>query len=219
MGVIVVWSDVACPWATAALHNLRQARTRMGLDADVQLHHRAFPLELVNARPTPRRIVDAEIPVVGRLAPDFGWQTWPGDPAAYPGTVLLALEAVQAAKEQSVWAAEQLDYGLRRAFFADGRPISIRSVILEVAAACPEVDGAALEDALDDGRGRRAVITDWRAVDGAGVKGSPHLFLPDGTDVANPGVTMHWQGQKPGGFPVIDGFDAGTYEDLLNRAK
>ena len=219
MGVIVVWSDLACPWATAAVFNLHRARTRMGLDGEVYLDHRAFPLELVNGRPTPRRILDAEIPVVGRLAPDFGWQTWPGDPAAYPGTVLLALEAVQAAKEQSVWAADQLDLGLRRAFFAEGRPISMRAVILEVAAGCPEVDAAALEQALDDGRGRRTVIGDWRAFGENGVQGSPHLFLPDGTDVANPGVTMHWQGKKPGGFPVVDAFDPGIYEELLSRAK
>jgi predicted DsbA family dithiol-disulfide isomerase len=219
VGVIVVWSDLACPWATVAVFNLHQARARMGLEGEVHLDHRVFPLELVNGRPTSRRVVDTEIPVVGRLAPDFGWQTWPGDPAAYPGTVLLALEAVQAAKEQSAWAADQLDLRLRRAFFAEGRPISIRKVILDVAAGCPEVDAAALEEALDDGRGRRAVIRDWRSIKENGVQGSPHLFLPDGTGVPNPGVTMHWQGQKPGGFPVVDAFDSGVYEELLSRVK
>ena len=92
-------------------------------------------------------------------------------------------------------------------------------MILEVASGCPEVDAAALEEALDDGRSRGAVIRDWRAVGENGVQGSPHLFLPDGTGVPNPGVTMHWQGHKPGGFPVIDAFDPRVYEELLSRAK
>jgi hypothetical protein len=53
----------------------------------------------------------------------------------------------------------------------------------------------------------------------SGIQGSPHLFLPDGTDVHNPGVTMHWVGPKPGGFPVVDAHDPSVYEDLLTRAK
>jgi predicted DsbA family dithiol-disulfide isomerase len=218
-GTIVVWSDLTCPWATAAVHRLHQARARMGLVGRVVLDHRVFPLELVNSRPTPRRILEAEVPVVGALAPDFGWQLWPGDPSAFPSTVLLALEAVQAAKEQSLAAGEELDLALRRAFFAEGRPIQTRHVVLEVAAACPVVDRVAMEEALDDGRGRRAVIADWRAYQDAGVRGSPHLFLPDGTDAANPGVTMRWEGEKPGGFPVVERHDPSVYEDLLSRAK
>ena len=61
----------------------------------------------------------------------------------------------------------------------------------------------ALEEALDDGRGRRTVSADRREISAGktGVKGSPHLFLPDGTDSPNPRVTMHWVGDKPGGIP------------------
>jgi hypothetical protein len=78
---------------------------------------------------------------------------------------------------------------------------------------------AALMTALDDGRARRAVIGQWRAADADdAIKGSPHVFLPDGSDSHNPGVTMHMQGEHGRGFPVIDSFDGSVYEDLLRRA-
>lgn len=218
-GTIVVWSDISCPWATTAVYRLHAARARLGLEGAVTLDHRAFPLELLNSRPTPKAIVDAEIPVVGALAPDFGFSLWTGIEAGYPSTVLLALEAVQAAKEQSLAASDRLDLALRRAMFVEGLHVGMRHVILEVAVKVPEVDAAALERALDQGRGRRAVIDQWRAVPDAGIQGSPHLFLPDGSDVHNPGVTMRWVGPKPGGFPVVERHDPSAYEDLLARAK
>lgn len=218
-GTIVMWSDVSCPWATTAVHHLHAARARLGLEQHVVLDHRAFPLELLNSRCTPKAILDAEIPVVGALAPDFGWRMWTGDPAGYPSTVLLALEAVQAAKEQSLVASDRLDLALRRALFVEGRHIGMRHVVVDVADTCPEVDGPALEAALDDGRGRRAVIEQWRAVPHAGLQGSPHLFLPDGTGIHNPGMRMRWHGEKPGGFPVVESHDPRIYEDLLLQAK
>lgn len=218
-GTIVVWSDISCPWATAAVYHLHGARARLGLEGTVTLDHRAFPLELLNRRPTPKAVVDAEIPVVGALAPDFGFSLWTGPEAGYPNTVLLALEAVQAAREQSLAASDRLDLALRRALFVEGRHVGMRHVILDVAVRVPEVDAAALESALDDGRGRRAVIDQWRAVPDAEIQGSPHLFLPDGSDVHNPGVTMRWVGPQPGGFPVVERHDPSVYEGLLARAK
>lgn len=88
-------------------------------------------------------------------------------------TTMPALEAVQAAKEQSLSAGEQL--------------------------------GRALIDQMGEAR------------DGP-VKGSPHLFCPDGTDAHNPGIEMHWEGEHGVGFPVIDRDDPSVYDDLLKRA-
>jgi predicted DsbA family dithiol-disulfide isomerase len=131
---------------------------------------------------------------------------------------LPALEAVQAAKQQSRRASEDLDLALRRALFAQSRCITMRHVVLDVARACESVDEDALEDALDDGRARGDVMAQWRATDDAGVEGSPHLFLPDGTDVHNPGIEMHMQGEHGKGIPVIDADDRSVYDDLLKRA-
>ena len=72
---------------------------------------------------------------------------------------------------------------------------------------------------MDSGRARPAVIAHWQAVRGAAVHCSPHLFLPDGTDVPNPGITARWvNGDFGVGFPVIDREDPTVYRDLLNRA-
>ncbi|MEY2449616.1 MAG: hypothetical protein QOH79_3092 [Acidimicrobiaceae bacterium] len=217
-GTIVVWSDIACPWATLAVHRLHTERTRLGLEGRVTLDHRCFPLELVNGRCTPRKVLTAEVPVTGALAPEFGWKVWQAPESEWPVTTLPALEAVQAAKEQSLDASEALDLALRRAFFAESRCISMRHVVLDVASSIPAVDSDALAKALDNGTERKTVVRQWHdAVDGP-VQGSPHLFLPDGSDAPNPGITMHWEGKHGAGFPVVDADDPSVFEQLLRRS-
>ena len=102
--------------------------------------------------------------------------------------MLPPMEAVQAAKLQSLAASEELDRGLRRAFWGESRCISLRHVILEVATECEAVDVEALGEALDDGRARRALFDDWTIARGDEVRGSAHLFAPDGTNAQNPGI-------------------------------
>lgn len=215
----MLWSDISCPWAHAAVSRLWRTRADLGLEDRVRFDHRPFPLELFNDKPTPKVINDAEIEVIDGIEPEAGWQPWKRPDHEYPVTMLLPLEAVQAAKEQGLAASEQLDRALRRAFYGESRCISLRSVVLDVAATCAAVDTDALRSALDDGRARRAVIDCFEAASHLGVKGSPHLFLPDGTDAHNPGIRMHWDGGKPGkGALVIDADDPAVYRDLLKRA-
>lgn len=217
-GTIVVWSDIACPWATMAVARLHRIRQEMALADRVRLDHRAFPLELFNEQPTPRVILDAEIPVVGAAEPGFGWSVWKGRPDTYPVSSLLALEAVQAAKEQSLGASEQLDLALRRAFFVDSRCITMRSEIVAAARTCTAVDAGALGAALDDGRARRIVVEQKEEAERGPVEGSPHLFAPGEAVAHNPGVRMHWEGAKPGGYPVLDHDDPSVYRTLLAAA-
>ncbi|MBW3645362.1 MAG: DsbA family protein [Actinobacteria bacterium] len=217
-GTILVFSDIACPWAGVAVHRLHACRSRLGLDGEVELDHHAFPLELVNQRPISKRVFDAEVPVAGALVPDAGWQMWQRPAAEWPVTTLPALEAVQAAKAQGLAASAALDLALRRALFAESRCISLRPVVLEVARSCPEVDVTALAEALDDGRARRQVMDDLEWAQTDEVQGSPHLFLADGSDTHNPGVELHWLGAHGRGFPVVDTDDPSVYDDLLRRA-
>jgi predicted DsbA family dithiol-disulfide isomerase len=222
-GTIVVYSDISCPWAHLAVHRLLSTRRDLGLDEEVVLDHRAFVLELANRRPTPRRILDAEIPVAGGLDPAAGWQIWQDDASRWPVTALPALEAVQAAKEQGLRASERLDRGLRVALFGRSECVSMRHVILDVAERC-DVDVDRLAAALDDGRARRSVMHQHQEAQSGGpngsrtVKGSPHLFLPDGSDSHNPGIEMHWHGEHGRGFPVVTADDRSVYGDLLVRA-
>lgn len=217
-GTITIFSDIWCSFAHIAVHRLHTTRKRLGLTDRVRFDHRVFPLELLNEAPSPRPGTDSE---VGRMASherDAGWQLWQEKDWLYPSTTLPALEAVQAVKEQSLYASEQLDLGLRRAFWAESRCIANRRVILDVAAATRAVDVRALAAALDDGRARAALSEQAAVSATARVNCSPHLFLPDGTDYPNPGIQVHWVGDYGRGWPEVTGDDPEVYDHLLKRA-
>jgi predicted DsbA family dithiol-disulfide isomerase len=215
-GTIRLYSDIACPWAHAAVHRLRRARARAGLEGRLRIDHRPFILEAVNERPTPQRVLAGEIPIIAALEPDAGWSVWARSAYEWPVSTLLAMEAVQATKRQSADASEALDRALRLAFFRDSRCVTMRHVVLDVAAKTEGVDAEALEDALDRGVARADLMRgfeDARAV----AKGSPHVFLPDGSDVANPGITMQPAGDGRD-FPQVERDDPAVYDDLVRRA-
>lgn len=214
-----MWADPGCPWATLALYRLHRARRDAGAEDRLVFDIRAFPLELLNGQPTPRLIVDAEIPVVGGLEPDIGMSLWSGRVDAYPVTTLLAFEAIMAAKEQGAGPADRLDLALRLALFRDSLCISLHHVICEVAGRVEGLDAAALEDALRSGRHRPRVFTDKEEAESTGVQGSPHLFLPDGSDMHNPGITMHKTDDfGEGGYPIVEKDEPGVYEDIVKRS-
>jgi len=218
-GTIVVYSDLTCPFAHVAIHRLFTVRNRLGMDGSIRLDHHAFPIELLNSSPGTRHGSDSEIPVLGPLEPDAGWQIWQGPDYHYPGSVLLAFEAVQAVKSQGLEVSERYDRAVRHAFWAESRPIHTHHELLAIAHRVDGVDVDVLDDALRTGAHRRAIFDDLETVQSGAVRMSPHLFLPDGTDITNPGLDVHWQGDWAKGFPVIDRDDASVYEDLLVRSS
>ncbi|MBW3594252.1 MAG: DsbA family protein [Actinobacteria bacterium] len=215
---IVVYADITCPWAHVAVYRLHAERRHLGLDDDIRFDIRSFPLELFNEQPTPKKILDAEISVAGALAPDAGWQMWQRPDSEYPTTSLPALEAVEAAKEQGLLASEQLDRRLRVGFFGESRVISLRHEILALAAECDAVDVDAVAEALDSGRARSAVIEQKEYAERDEVRGSPHVFLPDGTGVHNPGIDMEWHGEHGEGFPIVTNDRPEVYRELIEKA-
>jgi len=218
-GTIVVYSDIGCPWAHVAVWRLHDARRRLALDAAVSFDHRVFPLELFNSQPTPKDELSVELDACASLAPRAGWQAWSAPEWTWPATMLPAMEAVQAAKEQGLSASEQLDRGLRRAFWGESRCVSLRHVILEVAAACDGVELEALAAAIDSGRARHAVFEQYELAKTDAVDGSPHLFLADGTNLQNPGIEATWEEGGDGFWrPTIVHDDPTIYDDLLRRA-
>lgn len=215
---VTVWSDIGCPWATLALHTLRGAIAERG--ADVLIDHRVFPLELFNSEPTPKLIVDSEIVVIGAMVPELGYRLWTGTESNYPVTMLPPMEAVQAAKLPEVGglrASDELDAGLRKAFYTDRRCVSIPSVILDVASQCAHVDVAALDTAIRRGEGRAAIYEQWEIAKGDTVQGSPHLFTAGGYAAHNPGVTFTWNGSPyEGGFANLTAHDPSWVQELLD---
>jgi predicted DsbA family dithiol-disulfide isomerase len=217
-GVITIFSDIWCSFAHIAIHRLHAARRRLGLVGRVHFDLRSFPLELLNDAPSPRSGTDSEVGRMGQHEPGAGWQLWQDKEYLYPSTTLPALEAVIAAKAQGLHAAEQLDLALRRAFWAQSRCISNRKVIMDAAASTGVVDTAALAEALDDGRARPALSADAATAATDRVDCSPHLFLPDGSDHANPGIDVRWEGDYGVGWPVVTRDDPAVFVDLLKRA-
>ncbi|CDP87441.1 MULTISPECIES: DsbA family oxidoreductase [Mycolicibacterium] len=216
-GTVVVFTDVVCGWSTVALHRFYAAREKAGLTDAVRVDHQLFLLEDVNEFPIPKRYLDSEIPVVGALAPEFGWKPWQGDASTWPITSLLTNEAVHAAKRQSLPAAERLDMALRHAFFTDSRPVSLLHEIIGVAQRCSGVDAGALRRDLEQGTARAEMMRGYRDHRDE-VQGSPHFFLPDGSDVHNPGIELHWVGEPGAGFPVVDSDDPAAMDELVKRA-
>jgi predicted DsbA family dithiol-disulfide isomerase len=218
-GAVVIYSDIGCPWAHAAVWRLWDARRSLGLEDRVRFDHRVFPLELFNSQATPRNELEPEMPVCSSLAPRAGWQAWSGPDWQYPVTMLPPMEAVQAAKEQGLAASEALDRGLRRAFWGESRCVSLRHVILEVASETDGLDLARLATALDSGRARAAIFEHWEVAKTDAVQGSPHLFVHDGTNAQNPGLEMDWREEPEGVWiPTITRDDGFAYHDLLRRA-
>jgi len=218
-GTVQVWSDLACPWSHVVVWRLWDARRRLGLEDRVRFDHHAFSLELFNSEPTPRRHIDVEAPIAEPLAPRAGWQPWAAPDSTWPVTMLPPMEAVQAAKLQSLAASEQLDRGLRRAFWAESRCISLRHVILEAAGETDALDVVSLAEALDDGRARRALFDDWAVARGDAVRGSAHVFTPDGTNAQNPGFEIGWENDgSAAGRYWIERDDPDAVLDLVRRA-
>lgn len=135
-GAVVLFGDVACPWATVVVLRLGAARVALGLQT-VPIVHLAHPLELLHGRPLCRRIIDAEVPACAAASPEFGWSLWQGRLDEYPVSSLLAIEAVQAARRQSETAAEELDLALRTALCVRSRCITLRHEVLAAPVAAP----------------------------------------------------------------------------------
>ena len=217
-GTIVIFSDVICPFTHIAVHRLFTARQRLGLDDQVRIDHHSFPIELLNGAPGTRHGSDSEIPTLGQLEPDAGWQLWQGRDYHYPNSVLLTFEAVHAAKSQGLRASEDLDRALRSAFWAESATIQNLNTILDIAEHADTVDADRLRQDIHDGTGRNALWADYATAQSDIVAMSPHLFLPDGTNYTNPGIELHWQGDWAKGFPVIDSDEPTIYDTILKAA-
>ena len=218
-GTLQVWSDLGCPWSHVVVSRLWDGRRRLGLEGRVTLDHHAFPLELFNNEPTPRWHVDVEAPVArGSPRAPAGSRgrrrTRPGRSRCCP-----RWRRCRPPGSSRLRPPRRSTAGLRRALFGESRCISLRHVILEVAAETDAVDVAALAAALDDGRARRALIDDWRTAQGEEVRGSAHVFAPDGTNAQNPGIGIGWEDDgSPFGRYWIEHDDPTAIDDLLRRA-
>ncbi|MFD1538922.1 DsbA family oxidoreductase [Nonomuraea guangzhouensis] len=190
-----IWSDIHCPWALIAVHRLRRARARLG--AEVVFVPRAWPLEWVNRRGTPRDILSVEVAALASHEPEL-FNAYAGE--SWPSTFLPAFELVAAAaRTGGAELAEHVDYALRIAFFRDSVDVSIEAglrrsldIALEYRRDC-DVEG--IMSAWRTQNVRADVVRDFTESQGVRIQGSPQIVWPDGTSVHNPGMTdHHWSG-------------------------
>lgn len=212
---IIVYSDVGCPWANIAVNRLSHTLHERGLDREIGIDHRAFSLELINDQPIPSDVFNAEVPICRDLEPSAPWPAGSG-PWQFTRSTLVALVAVQAAKEQSTGASVRLDKALRRAMFEDLADLGTLQVVVGLAGDVDGIDVDALEEALRSGRGRAEVDRHTAESRTDLVAGSPTLILPDGSTHNNPGISMHWE-DRPGERLVIDSDDSDVYTALVDR--
>ena len=154
---------------------------------------RPWPLELVNERGTPRKIVGAEADVLSNHEPDL-FSAYDND--SWPSTFLPAFELVAAARRvHGVRVAEDVDYGLRLAFFRHSVDVSVESGLrraLELAAEnSTDLNTAEVLDAWRRQPVRADVFDDYERSKGKDIEGSPHVFWPDGSSTHNPGLADH----------------------------
>ena len=150
----------------------------------VRVRVRPFPLEVMGSGPAPRDILEQEWWLAAIQEPAAEFAPYEGDD--WPTTTLPAFEAAGCAFRQGEDEGHDYDLRVRRAFFAEGRNIGRREVLLEIA----EEAGLGthhFQRAFKSGEPREAVLEECRSgKERYSVRGTPTLMLPDGTRLRHP---------------------------------
>lgn len=186
-----IYSSLECPYAYLAVYRLRQIWPEFA--GQIQVLWRALSLEYINQRVgTPPPMFEAEKELFARIEPALPWRAWSRPLWEWPVTMWPAFEALACAQVQGYEAAWAMSWALRYAFFAEGRPLSLRHELLAVArevAAEGHLDLARFEADWDSGRTKASVIAEsqrgWHELK---VNGSATLILPDGSQITNPAL-------------------------------
>lgn len=175
---IELYADLHCPYAYLTAYRLRKLRDEY--EGQVTIVHRSLSLEYINRRPTPKMILDEETPILMLEEPEIPYRPWKRDLTHWPVTMWPAFEAVKCAEKQDAVYANDLDWAIRKAFFADSRCISMRHVLLDLAQDVG-LDMDRFIDDFDSGSTKRQVLyearTGWEELK---VEGSPTFVLPSG---------------------------------------
>ncbi len=176
--VIEVFADIWCPFAHVGLRAIEEQRT-LGGRSDVAIWVRAWPLELVNG-------VGLDPTVTWEHAGGLREQVAPNlfrnlDVSRFPSSTLTALALANRAYQTDLQVGERVSFALRDALFEDGRDISDRGTLENLAHDL----GVVMPDETD----RAGVVADWNEGGRRGVLGSPHFFC-GGTDVFCPSLDI-----------------------------
>jgi predicted DsbA family dithiol-disulfide isomerase len=183
---IAMYADLACPYAYVSAYRLR--RLREEYRRTIVIEHKSLALEYVNREPTPKAVLELELPVLVQEEPGIPYQPWQRPESEWPVTMWPAFEAVKCAERQSLALADDLDWAIRVAFFAQSRCISMRNVLFELAQQVG-LDMRRFADDFDQGVTKYQVLQEaqegWERLR---VEGSPTFVLPSGKQISSVGL-------------------------------
>jgi len=183
---IALYADLSCPYAYLTAYRLRQLREEYR--GRVAIVHKSLALEYVNRQPTPKRLLDVELPVLMLEEADIPYQPWHAPLSEWPVTIWPAFEAVKCAERQGLDLADELSWAIRTAFFAESRCIAMRYLLLELAERVG-LDLARFAADFDAGIGKRQAIDEAReGWERLRVDGSPTFVLPSGKQISGLGL-------------------------------
>lgn len=179
---IEMYSDVHCPYGYLTAFRLRKLRTEY--KGRIAIVHKCLALEYVNRRGTPRNILNAETPILMLEEPDIPYHPWHRPLTEWPVTMWPAFEAIKCAEQQGPEQVDELDWAIRKAFFAESRCISMRHVLFDLAEEVG-LDMTRFAEAYDSGQTKRLVLEEAQAGwEKLKVEGSPTFVLPGGEQVS-----------------------------------
>jgi predicted DsbA family dithiol-disulfide isomerase len=183
---IELYSDVHCPYAYVTTYRLRKLREEY--QGRVTIAYRSLALEYVNKRSTPKFVLDNETPLLMLEESEIPYRPWSRPNSEWPVTMWPAFEAIKCAERQSPILAAELDWAIRKAFFADSCCISMRHVLFELAEQAG-LDMRQFAEDFDGGVTKRQVLAEAQAGwEQLKVRGSPTFVLPSGEQVSYPAL-------------------------------
>ena len=160
----------------------------------VKVRERAFPLEVFTNEPPNREEIEVEKWLAALQEPLAVFHPYERDD--YPTTTLPAFDAAWCAFQQGEQLGHTYDLCIRKAFFAQGRNIEKREVLIEIAGEAG-LDVARFTHEFDSGTARQHVLAEGQlGRDRYRVHGTPTIMLDDGTKLRHPIAYPNMQGGK-----------------------
>jgi hypothetical protein len=144
----------------------------------VRLVEKAFPLEVYGGGPPDREELELEIWLAALQEPAAVFKPFGAD---WPTTTLPAFDAAWCTIQQGESFGRDFDLRIRRAFFAEGRNIGKREVMLDLAREA-NLDMDHFTRLFNSDVPRAAVLEEGKlGKEKFGVRGTPTIMLSDGT--------------------------------------
>lgn len=162
---------------------MRLHRVAPEFEGRVRLVERAFPLEVFGGGPPDRQELELEIWLAALQEPEAIFKPFSDE---WPTTTLPAFEAAWCAAQQGATVGRDFDLRIRRAFFAEGRNIGRREVMIDLAHEAG-LDMKHFTHHFNNGQALAAILAEGKlGKEHFGVRGTPALMLSDGTRLRHP---------------------------------